>query len=65
MKTIKDEILNARAKHLRKVYQLTILNDYIESGKMKDEPIIKICPNCSTMNLHYNVENNSWYCAFC
>jgi hypothetical protein len=33
--------------------------------KIPDEPILKQCPRCKTLNYHYYADKNNWCCAFC
>jgi acetyl-CoA carboxylase beta subunit len=63
--SVKTEILKEREKAERIIIEMNTLLDQIKSGELKDEPAIKKCPQCGTVNYHYYAKSNSWCCAFC
>jgi hypothetical protein len=53
-KKLESEI--ARIEHV-----LTLM----ANGKITNSKSPRKCPNCKTINYHYNVKSDSWTCAFC
>lgn len=63
--SVKTEILKERERAEIKLIEINSLLEKIKTGEIKDEPAIKKCPVCGTVNYHYYAETNSWCCAFC
>lgn len=53
---IDNEIKKLREK-IEKLYQIRY--------NIIDEPKLKKCPRCNTLNYHYYADKNNWCCAFC
>ena len=63
--SVKTEILREKERAEMKIIEMNNLLEKIKTGEIKDEPSIKKCPTCGTVNYHYNAKTNSWCCAFC
>lgn len=63
--SVKTKILIEREKAERKIIEMNILLEKIKTGEIKDEPSLKECPQCKTLNYHYYANSNSWCCACC
>jgi len=57
-------ILEEIKKHQKAIARLHSYREMIDRGELDDE-ILKVCQSCKTKNLHWNVKDNSWTCAFC
>ena len=51
-------------KHQMEILRLATLKEMIWEKKLDNKTLTE-CPICKTNNYHWNVENNSWTCAFC
>ena len=63
--SVKTEILKERERAEIKIIEMNALLEKIKTGEIKNEPAIKKCPVCGTVNYHYYARRNSWCCAFC
>lgn len=63
--SVKTEILKERERAEIKIIEMNSLLEKIKTGEIKDEPAIKKCPICVTVNYHYYAKTNSWCCAYC
>jgi len=59
MRTVEDEITKEKLKHIKAL-------EFLQSIRTdRTQPSTQRCPQCKTINYHYNASSDSWACAFC